>query len=182
MIATAKAEPGKIAFSSPGNGTINHLAVEWLAIEAGLKLLHVPYRGGAPAAVAVINGEVQIGAVTPSSGMPHIQSGKAKIIAFMTKAAAVLHVGLADARRERPQYRCRALGRTVRARGHAAGDRLAAGFRGRENPRRRDVRTRLNAVGTEANPLSQAAFVERIRVDAERYLKIIQQTGVRVEH
>jgi tripartite-type tricarboxylate transporter receptor subunit TctC len=47
LIEKAKAEPGKFAFGSPGHGTINQLAAEWLALEAGIKLLHVPYRGGA---------------------------------------------------------------------------------------------------------------------------------------
>jgi len=60
LIAQAKARPGQVAFSSPGTGTINHLAVEWLAIEAGLKLIHVPYRGGAPAATAIAAGDVPV--------------------------------------------------------------------------------------------------------------------------
>ena len=62
LIAQAKGNPDKIAYSSPGNGTINQLAVEWIGIEAKLKFLHVPYRGGAPAAVAVAAGDVPIGA------------------------------------------------------------------------------------------------------------------------
>jgi tripartite-type tricarboxylate transporter receptor subunit TctC len=47
LIEQAKGEPDKFAFGSPGHGTINQLAAEWLALEAGIKLLHVPYRGGA---------------------------------------------------------------------------------------------------------------------------------------
>ena len=182
LIAKAKAEPGKIAFSSPGNGTINHLAVEWLAIEAGLKLLHVPYRGGAPAAVAVVNGEVQIGAVTPSSGMAHIQADKAKVIAFMTKdrptftpawptlaesgldVDAALWVGLFAPAGTPAAIVSRLDAEVVRILQDEA------------------VRKRLNTVGTEAYPLSQAAFVARIDRDAGRYKQIIQQTGIRVEH
>ena len=182
LVAAAKANPGKLAYSSPGNGTINHLAVEWLAIESGIKLLHVPYRGGAPAAVAVTNGEVQIGAVTPSSGMPHIQSGKAKVIGFMTKQRptfttawptlaengldvdAALWVGLfAPAGTPKPIV-----------------DRLDTEVQ--RILQDEAVRKRLNTVGTEAHPLSQGEFVARIARDADRYLKIIQQTGIRVEH
>jgi tripartite-type tricarboxylate transporter receptor subunit TctC len=182
LIAKAKAEPGKIAFSSPGNGTINHLAVEWLAIEAGLKLLHVPYRGGAPAAVAVVNGEVQIGAVTPSSGMAHIQADKAKVIAFMTKdrptftpawptlaesgldVDAALWVGLFAPAGTPAAIVSRLDAEVVRILADEA------------------VRKRLNTVGTGAYPLSQAQFVARIERDAARYKQIIQQTGIRVEH
>jgi tripartite-type tricarboxylate transporter receptor subunit TctC len=85
LLAQAKAKPGTIAFSSPGTGTINHLAVEWLAIEAGLKLLHVPYRGGAPAATAIAAGDVPTGAVTISSAQSLIDAGKIKPLALMTK-------------------------------------------------------------------------------------------------
>ena len=48
LVAEAKAKPGQVAFSSPGTGSINHLAGEWLALAAGVKLLHVPYKGGPP--------------------------------------------------------------------------------------------------------------------------------------
>jgi tripartite-type tricarboxylate transporter receptor subunit TctC len=84
LIAQAKGNPDKIAYSSPGNGTINQLAVEWLGIEAKLKFLHVPYRGGAPAAVAVAAGDVPIGALTPSSAQPLLDAGKVKVLALMT--------------------------------------------------------------------------------------------------
>ena len=57
LVAQAKANPGKISFSSAGNGSINHLAGEWLAQAAGIQLLHVPYKGGAPAAAAVAAGD-----------------------------------------------------------------------------------------------------------------------------
>jgi tripartite-type tricarboxylate transporter receptor subunit TctC len=50
LIAAAKAKPGSITFGSAGNGSINHLAGEWLAQAAGIQLTHVPYKGGAPAA------------------------------------------------------------------------------------------------------------------------------------
>jgi len=80
---------GRLLFSTPvgppGNGTINQLAVEWLAIEANLKFLHVPYRGGAPAAVAVAAGDVPIGALTPSSAQPLVEASKVKVLALMTK-------------------------------------------------------------------------------------------------
>src|SRR5258706_11084718 len=52
LVAQAKAKPGSISFSSAGSGSINHLAGEWLARAAGIQLLHVPYKGGAPAAAA----------------------------------------------------------------------------------------------------------------------------------
>jgi tripartite-type tricarboxylate transporter receptor subunit TctC len=183
LLAQAKASPGKIAYSSPGNGTINQLAVEWLAIEAGVKFLHVPYRGGTPAATAVAAGDVPIGAVTPSSGQSLIDAGKVKVLALMTK--------------ERPAF-APASWLTLAEQGFAvdaalwvalfapAGtpqpivDRLDQEMlRILQNP---DVRKRLNTLGTEGSGISQKVFVDRIRTDAARYLEIINRTGIKVEH
>src|SRR5437764_867650 len=61
LVRAAKASPGTITFSSAGNGSINHLAGERLARAAGIKLQHVPYKGGAPAAAAVGAGDVECG-------------------------------------------------------------------------------------------------------------------------
>jgi tripartite-type tricarboxylate transporter receptor subunit TctC len=181
LIARAKAEPGSIAFSSPGNGTINHLAVEWVAIEAGLKLLHVPYRGGVPAAVGVAAGDVPIGALTPSSAAPFIESGKVKILALMTRhkpafvaqypsaaeeglaVDAALWVGLFAPAGTPPAIVTR------------LNDAVAKILQDES------LRKRLNDVGTEASHISQAAFAERIKQDAERYLRVIQQVGIKAQ-
>jgi tripartite-type tricarboxylate transporter receptor subunit TctC len=72
LVAQAKAKPGAISFASAGNGSINHLAGEWLAQAAGIRLLHVPYKGGAPAAAAVAAGDVQFGVMAVPGAAPHI--------------------------------------------------------------------------------------------------------------
>jgi tripartite-type tricarboxylate transporter receptor subunit TctC len=81
VLAAAKANPGKIAVSSPGNGSINHLVLEWLTLNTGSKFLHVPYKGGAPAMAATAGGEVPTGLAALSSAMPHIQSGRVRVVA-----------------------------------------------------------------------------------------------------
>jgi tripartite-type tricarboxylate transporter receptor subunit TctC len=182
LLTEAKAKPGTIAFSSPGNGTINHLAVEWLAIEAGLKLLHVPYRGGVPAAVGVAAGDVPIGALTPSSAAPFVEAGKVKILALMTK--------------QRPSFTPLEWP-TLAEKGFPVDAALWVGLfapTGTPEPilnRLNDdvarilqdetVRQRLNSVGTEASAISRADFVERIRADAERYSRVIEQVGIRIQ-
>lgn len=60
LIALAKANPGKMTYASSGNGAINHLAGEMFAKSAGVQLLHVPYKGGGPAAMALMSGEVNM--------------------------------------------------------------------------------------------------------------------------
>jgi len=182
LVAQAKTNPGKIAYSSPGNGTINQLAVEWLAIEANLKFLHVPYRGGAPAAVAVAAGDVPIGALTPSSAQPLVEASKVKVLALMTKQRpsfappdwpTLAEHGLAvDAALWVALFAPTGTPQAIVDRLDQEVLRILQGDA---------VRKRLNALGTEASGISQKTFVDRIRTDAMRYLEIIKQTGIKVE-
>ncbi|MBI4290502.1 MAG: tripartite tricarboxylate transporter substrate binding protein [Betaproteobacteria bacterium] len=84
MIAYANSQPGGLAFSTPGNATLNHLTGERFALETGIKLLHVPYKGGGPAGAAIAGGEVPIGVVAASSAISFIKSGRVKAIAVTT--------------------------------------------------------------------------------------------------
>jgi tripartite-type tricarboxylate transporter receptor subunit TctC len=84
LVAQAKAKPGAISFGSAGNGSINHLAGEWLAQAAGIQLLHVPYKGGAPAAAAVAAGDVHFGVMAVPGAAPHIKSGRGKVVGITT--------------------------------------------------------------------------------------------------
>ena len=90
LIATAKSRPGTLPWASPGTGSTNHLTGEWFAAETGISLVHVPYKGGAPAAAAIAGGEVPVGLVAISSAQPHIKSGKMKVLGLTTiKRAAI---------------------------------------------------------------------------------------------
>ena len=76
LIAYAKANPGKLNFSSPGAGAGAHLAGELLNIEAGIKAVHIPYKGMAPAVNDLLGGQVQMMFAGISTVIPHIKSGK----------------------------------------------------------------------------------------------------------
>ena len=84
LFTAAKAKPGTIGTSSPGNGSINHLVLEWTTMETGAKFLHVPYKGGAPAMAATAGGEVPAGIAALSSAMPHMQSGRVRPVVVTT--------------------------------------------------------------------------------------------------
>ena len=73
---------GKLSYSSPGVGNTLHLAAELFATRTGIKLLHVPYKGVAPALNAVLAGEVQMTLIPPTIAVPQIKAGRAKAIAF----------------------------------------------------------------------------------------------------
>jgi tripartite-type tricarboxylate transporter receptor subunit TctC len=84
LIAYARANPGKISYGSQGFGTGTHLLNELLKIEAGINIVHVPYRGTGPMLAALIAGEVQM-AIDPSTTvLPHLQSGKLRPLAVVT--------------------------------------------------------------------------------------------------
>jgi tripartite-type tricarboxylate transporter receptor subunit TctC len=83
FIALAKAQPGKLTYSSAGTGNGSHLTVDMFLQAAGnLEMVHVPYKGGAPAVLAVLAGDVQLTAVSVNTSMPHIKSGKVRALAI----------------------------------------------------------------------------------------------------
>jgi tripartite-type tricarboxylate transporter receptor subunit TctC len=84
LIAAAKEKPGTVGVSTPGTGSINHLVLEWSGLATGAKFLHVPYKGGAPAIAATAGGEVPAGTAAMGSAMPHIKSGRVKVVAVTT--------------------------------------------------------------------------------------------------
>jgi len=84
LLAAAKAKPGTVGMSTPGTGSINHLVLEWMNLAANVKFLHVPYKGGAPAITATAGGEVPAGQAALGSAMPHIKSGRVRVVAVTT--------------------------------------------------------------------------------------------------
>ena len=84
LVALAKARPGQIAYSSSGNGSGGHLAAELLNHMAGIKTLHVPYKGGGPALVDLLAGQVQFLFSTQLSSWQHRQAGRIRALASST--------------------------------------------------------------------------------------------------
>jgi tripartite-type tricarboxylate transporter receptor subunit TctC len=84
LMAMARTKPGAVGMSTPGTGSINHLVLEWINLATGVKFLHVPYKGGAPAITATAGGEVPAGKAALGSAMPHIKSGRVRVLAVTT--------------------------------------------------------------------------------------------------
>ena len=81
FVALAKKEPGKFNYASPGVGSQTHLTIEFLSRRAGIKLVHIPYRGGAPATMAMLSNESQFTMLAPNVIFPHIEAGTIRAIA-----------------------------------------------------------------------------------------------------
>ena len=85
IVALAKTSPGQLIYASTGNGTSPHMLMEMFSAMAGIKMVHVPYKGQAPAVVDQIAGQIQLAFNTAATVLPQVQSGKLKPIAISTK-------------------------------------------------------------------------------------------------
>lgn len=81
MIVFAKANPGKLAYGSAGAGGVNHLALELFKLKTGTEILHVPYKGIAPATTDLLGGSIALLTGTIPAVLPHVKSGKARALA-----------------------------------------------------------------------------------------------------
>ena len=180
LVAKAKAEPGKIAFGSPGHGTINQLAVEWLALEAGVKLLHVPYRGGAALVNGLAAGDTALGVTTLTSVKGLVDDGKIKVAAVLSRSRpSFLQQWPTMADSNLNVEAGLNLGVYVPAGTPAAiVSRLDAEVL--RILKDEALRQRFNELGMEATPISQGALADRIRSEAASYKRIIEQTGVKL--
>ncbi len=181
LVAAAKAKPGSITFGSAGNGSINHLAGEWLAQAAGIQLVHVPYKGGAPAAAAVAAGDVDFGVMAVPGAMPHMKSGRGKVIGISTAKKSPLDASWATPRDAGiPDLDASIWVGLLAPKGTPQPiiDRINREVR--ETLSLPDVQKRfVESGGAEAIGMTPAEFLARIKSDAERYKRVVQKAGVK---
>jgi tripartite-type tricarboxylate transporter receptor subunit TctC len=88
LVALAKAKPGQLTYGSSGTGNTNHLAGELLCNLAGIRMLHIPYKGAGPAIIDLISGQLQLSFHVPISVIPHINSSRLRPLAISGKMRA----------------------------------------------------------------------------------------------
>jgi len=182
FIDYAKARPGQLTFSSPGAGVSSHLAMENLALTAGLKMIHVPYRGSAPALNAVMAGEVSSTFDPISTMAPLAKSGKVRAIAMSgTKRSPLLpdvptiaEVGLKGVE----SYAWNGLmGPAGMAQDLVAKVNRDAGV----GLRSADLRDRMAALGVEILDMGPADFANYVRAETEKWGAIARRVGAKAE-
>ncbi len=94
LIAYAKQNPGKLNYGSSGNGSAPHMAAVLFSRVAGVEMMHVPFKGGGPAAQSLLAGDVQLSFATPPSVLPLVQAGRLRGLAITTRAASPSIPGL----------------------------------------------------------------------------------------
>jgi tripartite-type tricarboxylate transporter receptor subunit TctC len=94
LIAHARKNPGKLNYASSGNGSAPHLAAVLFQRLAGVEIVHVPFKGGAPAVQSVLAGDTQLAFATPPSVLPLVQAGRLRALATTSRAATPLIPGI----------------------------------------------------------------------------------------
>jgi|SRR5579871_3180775 len=182
IIEAAKAKPGQLTFASGGNGSSNHLAGELLKSLAGVDLVHTPYRGGGPAIVAVMSGEVAMLFATLPSAVGPLRSGKLRALAVTTRDRApslpdvptMMEAGVKDfdmsvwigalAPKGTPQPVIHKFNQAI--------------VQALESP---DVQERLTAEGYQRVGDSPAEMADVIRVESAKWSRIIKGAGIKAE-
>jgi tripartite-type tricarboxylate transporter receptor subunit TctC len=180
LVAAGKAKPGQVTFGSPGTGSVNHLASEWLAVAAGVKMLHVPYKGGAPAVSAVATNEVVWTIAGLPGVIPHLQAKRVKVLGITTAKRTAQTPDWPTAQESGiPSVDASIWVGFFVPKGtpKAIVDRLySVSAEVLKSP---DVKERFATVGgAEGIGMPPVQFHARVKSDAERYRKVIQQVGI----
>jgi tripartite-type tricarboxylate transporter receptor subunit TctC len=180
VIAAAKAQPGRISVATPGNGSINQIVLEWMALNTGTQFQHIPYKGGAPAAAALAAGDIPLGVLASSSVAPHVKSGRVRVLAVTMAKRSTLNpewptlqqegVKEIDASNWTALFAPKATPQPVI-------DKLNAEVVKILNMP--DVKERFAGGGVVTIPSSAAELDARVKQEAERFRAIVQKANIR---
>jgi tripartite-type tricarboxylate transporter receptor subunit TctC len=180
VIAAAKAQPGRISVATPGNGSINQIVLEWMALNTGTKFQHIPYKGGAPAAAALAGGDIPLAILASSSVAPHVKSGRVRVLAVTMAKRSTLNpewptlqqegVKEIDASNWTALFAPKATPQPII-------DKLNAEVVKILNMP--DVKERFAGGGVVTIPSSAAELDARVKQEAERFRAIVQKANIR---
>jgi tripartite-type tricarboxylate transporter receptor subunit TctC len=182
LITLAKSSTTPIIYGSAGNGSPSHLAGELLKTMSGIKLLHVPYKGGGPAVIEQVAGHVQLAFLSAPAVVPYIKTGRLRGLAVTNgKRSQVFPELPTIAEAALPGYESEGWsGIFVPVRTPAAVvQRLNSEFANalRDN----DIRTKLIATGSEPAFMPPDAFGTKVRDEIMRWGKVVKASGMKVD-
>jgi tripartite-type tricarboxylate transporter receptor subunit TctC len=181
LIALAKNNPGKLAYATPGSGTAMHLSVELLKTQAGIDLVHVPYKGGAPAQQDVMGGRVPILLDVLYAVQPLIDAGKIKVIALLspTRPASARQYGLVA--ETVPGVSALSMVGLVAAGGtpRELVQKISSDVsRALKSP---DLADRMTQLGMEPVGSTPAEFDALIRAEIEKWARVVKVSGAKAD-
>jgi tripartite-type tricarboxylate transporter receptor subunit TctC len=179
-IAAAKAQPGRISVATPGNGSVNQIVLEWMALNTGTRFQHIPYKGGAPAAAALAAGDIPLGVLASSSVAPHVKSGRVRVLAVTMGKRSTLNpewptlqqegVKEVDASNWTALFAPKATPQPVIDKLNTEVVKIL---------KMPDVKERFAGGGVDTIPSSAAELDARVKQEAERFRAIVQKANIR---
>ncbi|KQM71066.1 tripartite tricarboxylate transporter substrate binding protein [Xylophilus sp. Leaf220] len=182
LVALAKKEPGKINYASSGAGSTQHIAAVVFKEAAGIDIVHVPYKGSAPAIIDLIGGQVQMSFDTMPSVIGQIRNGKMRPLAVTSARRSPQLPGVpTTAEAGLPAvavtawygvYMPAATPKAVQQKVHDAVNEVIA---------LPETKTRLEAVGAELQPMTQAQFIAFHDAESKRYGDVIRKNNIKLD-
>jgi tripartite-type tricarboxylate transporter receptor subunit TctC len=185
LVALAKARPGQLAYGSGGNGSAAHIAMEYLKLQTGASLLHIPYRGTAPSVNDLLAGQLQALFTGAPALLPHIKAGKLRAlavssprrIALLPDVPTVAESGVAGTK----DFEADQWYGVVAPAGTPAGIVSMLNQQINRSLDSADVRARLAAEGAEATPATPRAFGQLIASEIVRWDRVIKSARITVD-
>jgi tripartite-type tricarboxylate transporter receptor subunit TctC len=181
LIALAKARPDQITFGSGGNGTSTHLSGELLAQRAGVRMVHVPYKGAAPALLALVGGQVTWIFSNAIPSVPHLRSGRLRALGVTGAQRNPVLPDVPTLAATLPGFEVYSW-YGVAAQGATPKDLVAR--LNRDIARvleSSDMRSRIAAEGAEVKGGSPEEFAAFLRAEIEKWAKVIKAAGIKLE-
>jgi len=183
LLALAKSQPGKLSYASSGQGAPNHLGMELLLLTTGTEMVHVPYRGAAPAMVDLLSNQVQIGMNTVPTVLPYVRQGKLKVLAiagdkrsaWLPEVPTLRELGVKGLEID-AWYALVAPAATPAAILQKLSNDLEATLR---DPH---VVEQILKQGAEASPLGPAEMRRLITEDTQRWTRTIRERNLKIEN
>lgn len=180
LIEAAKNKPNAIAYGSPGNGSTPHMAIELFTHAAGIDLQHIPYRGGAQAMTDVIGGQVPLIAVNALEVLPHVKSGKLKVLGVLSPTRSPIFPDAPTiAESGFPGFEASVWYGLVAP---AATPKVVVQKLHEEVQKAlqtKEVRDRMTQVGGEVVPGSAEMFTALIHSEHARYAKLVKEANIK---
>jgi tripartite-type tricarboxylate transporter receptor subunit TctC len=181
LIALAKARPGEISYGTAGVGALQHLSTSLLCTMTGINLVHVPYKGGGPAAIALAGGEIHMMLTPASEVVPHIQSKRVRPIAVSSATRITQFPELPTIAETVPGYELTSWMGTFAPAGTPKPiiDRLNAELKRAVGDR--DVAANLSSQTLDPMHMTPEEFAKQLRADYDKFGQIVKASGARLD-